>query len=223
MPLFIARSIVKQRSMLVVAIVFFSIALSSVVIVRSEKNAQNAATVDLLREANDNGSDAFLVDGRAVRVHVEGLQKQFNVDNALGVTLSLPRYTGPTDGFANETPGSLVPTLKLSGCRVQPDKADGIRTEQPIEAFTWHWGVTCRHPGQHDLSILVRFVIDAGADAGTSDPVAYNWSASVNSTDDTFTIVTELFGVLGTLVTVVSGASALFDKIKPQARTTSPV
>jgi len=201
----------KQRFFLIVAVVFLAVTLSTIAWLYHMKRDDDASQA--LWQAQNNSNNAFLVNNRAVQVHVDGLLANFDDGNALDLSLTLVPYSvpsdEPTDGLANEAPGVLIPTIKVSGCKVDPESSYGIRTDQPLEAFTWHWSAVCADAGKHDVAVLINFTLDQDADAGTSDPVAYNWWAAVYSHDPLPKRLTALLAVIGTMITLVSSALAL--------------
>jgi hypothetical protein len=198
-------------------VVFLAITLSTIAWLYHMKREDDASQA--LWQSQNDSNNAFLVNNHPVEVHIDGLLANFDDDDALDLNLTLVPISipmnGSTDGLADEESGILTPTITMSDCKVEPETSYGIRTDQPLAAFTWHWSAVCHEPGKHDVSALINFTLDQAADAGTSDPIAYHWWATVTSRDPLYKRLTALLAITGTIITLVSSALALYEKIRP--------
>jgi nitrogen fixation-related uncharacterized protein len=209
-----------QRILVVVAFVFIGISLALFLWQQRVKQVDDDNSRALAAAANDSGNQ-FLVNGQPVRIEVDGVVRNFDVDDDLSITASLQAIAlQDRGGLANETPGTLLPTLSVSGCQVDPANGIGISTRQPLAAFRWHWSAVCANPGEHDLSLRLSFLLDHGADPGTSDPTAYRWSTTVTSHDPLGRRLMSLVDFLSPLVALVTGVWALYEKMRPQKSAT---
>jgi len=205
-----------QRILVVVAFVFIGISLALFLWQQRVKQVDDDNSRALAATANDSGNQ-FLVNGQPVRIQVDGVVRDFDVDDDLSITASLQAIAlQDRGGLANETPGTLLPTLSVSGCQVDPAKGIGISTQQPLAAFRWHWSAVCPNSGEHDLSLRLSFLLDDGADPGTSDPTAYRWSTTVTSRDPLGKGLMSLVDFLSPVVALLTGVWALYEKMRPQ-------
>jgi hypothetical protein len=136
------------------------------------------------------GGNEFGVEGQLVDAAVDPFPRSVNINDSLIITLRLKSATPgaspppmPPPGVANETNGTLTPTLSGPDCTVTPQggASQTMSTSQTsLDAFVWTWSIDrCETSGDKAVLLALKYA----GDGPTSDPNPLQVVAHINVTE----------------------------------------
>jgi hypothetical protein len=179
------------------------------------------------------GGNEFGVEGQLVDAVVDPFPRSVSINNSLIITLRLkPAMPGASPppalppGVANETNGTLTPTLSGPDCTVTPQDgaSQAMSTAQTsLDAFVWTWSIDrCETSGDKAVLLSLKYA----GDGPTSDPNPLEVVAHIDVTEGPsldaasriVAIVTGLLAALAPFVQMLINSKSAKSSADPSPR-----